>query len=928
MDRVRDKPRDRGRETGTDDWKEREKTRYEDRRPNGRVSLSEQAGYGDQECERRKGDTFPRMRKPNKDLDGRIPLPIHERERNMGIPKDLLYETEKERDRRRYKDVDAQSERERVRNKEDLRRNDMRRLGKDEAERRREREKEFELEIRDRRRESYPGVNELWPVREKDRNREGDRYRHRDRDGRYYSRETESFSDREWRVERHREADRNKKRDTKSEGDSDGEAGRERRKKDDSKREHKHYRSEGDSDAKQMMDRTRERERRREREAERRRDPLLQRDREMGYQGQYRDPERDRLKDSRDKRRDYTDRVAYPTERSRYKEEERARCLGQVEIEEREKRRRRENKETERSKHSTRAERTTGYDVEDEKRRVVKDNVEEREGKITSVEEKEHGGKSAPKDEESGESGTVKETNAGKTKPKFRKMWLEPRTGGERKDSSLEDEYVEREKAKERYIQRYRLNNTTENPERETMSRKDRYRELEKAGEFARDVKQEEERIACERETMGTEGQMERENVNDNTEEIDREEDRRSSLQTEEGSEGESEGEKDRGMSVDDGFVTVSSGGDDAEEDDFEDCKEFWDGGVDDDLEGCTKGEMKNEDRKEEKEPLKVFCVIGQTLPRSKPTDHTDEEVTNEHADESLQVEVNVTDEPSEKDGCIEQAMDDLTLSHKQDKVGCDTKREGEGSYDPPTHDERSPEHQIVPPSESVDTQQPEAPCDRNNGTDASEIVKGPGDPVEILVSDDAWYTCEERKRCSTAPHLKWAKSVVKEILDPGVTPEKENKRGSVTHVDTQTITQTEGKRDTDDWREEKELIEAEVELRGGMESNEEDLLDPSSVRHTVSSEGEAESERGKLGAEKTGRKNEAVLSSSSFRDLGNEARIRRRGFRKTAEKHKEGEEDEGVGRDRRTRIFDISGERGDNSSMMHWTFSVLCFLC
>uniref|UniRef100_A0A667YLD0 DH domain-containing protein n=1 Tax=Myripristis murdjan TaxID=586833 RepID=A0A667YLD0_9TELE len=50
------------------------------------------------------------------------------------------------------------------------------------------------------------------------------------------------------------------------------------------------------------------------------------------------------------------------------------------------------------------------------------------------------------------------------------------------------------------------------------------------------------------------------------------------------------------------------------------------------------------------------------------------------------------------------------------------------------------------------------------------------------------------------------------------------------------------------------------------------------------------------------------VKSSVSFRDLGPEARIRRRGIRKTTERRKEElveeEEEEGVGRDRRTRIF------------------------
>jgi len=70
--------------------------------------------------------------------------------------------------------------------------------------------------------------------------------------------------------------------------------------------------------------------------------------------------------------------------------------------------------------------------------------------------------------------------------------------------------------------------------------------------------------------------------------------------------------------------------------------------------------------------------------------------------------------------------------------------------------------------------------------------------------------------------------------------------------------------------------------------------------------------------AEREGR---GVLSSScSFRDLGPEARMRRRGIRKTAERRKENrveeeeeekeEEEGGVGRDRRTRIFSTAGKK------------------
>ncbi|XP_065126140.1 uncharacterized protein arhgef5 isoform X2 [Paramisgurnus dabryanus] len=829
MEPIREKPRNGGRETRLDsydrtrdkerlpatrgkddevDWRNREKRKYADRRPHARTSLAERADYEEQENERRKGDTFPRMTKPTKDRDGRIILPDRERELRMGIPKEMLYETERERERerRRYRDVDTQSERERARYKEDLRRNDMRRPVKDEAEKRRDREKEFDSGMKDGRRESYPSVNDQWGIKERERDRRDrgdDRYRQKDREGRYYLRETESFSDREWRAERPRETDRDKKRYTKSEGDSDEERVKDKRRKDDYNGEHKHCKSEGDSEAQRTADRIRERDRRRD--ANRQRETGSQ-DRKGERLEHYREPERDRTRDSREKRRDYFDRdtYAYATDRRRYKNEEKTRYLERAEIEEREKRRR-ENREKDRP----REERTSGGDVEDEQRRGIREKFEDRESQITSdidkqkIEvktEKEQEGMSVPRKEEEVGSVEVKEINTDKPKRRFRKMWLEPRSLKERKD---EEEYIEREKAKERYLQRYKANTTTadvEDHEREIdrekiVSLEDRYRELEKAGEFVRyaAVEQEKEKITHDREAM----EPERENV----EEIDKEETRGNGrydyIGNEEGSEGESEGDKDRVMSTDDGFVTVSSGGDDPEEDDFEDCKEFWDGGVGDDQSKCMQEEMTSQtlnESEDQKEPLKVFCVIGQTLPMSQTNpaidDNLDEEATNQLSDQDLdyQGEVNVTN-VNEADENIERAMDDLTLSQTED--GCDTKWEERGSYEQPTQDVRSLDDHMIPPNEisKKDTQSvpPEPlessePCINNavaaTETSSESLLKGCiGDTLEIINSDDNWYTSEERKRCSTAPHLKWAKDVVKEILGPDVTADKEKTR-------------------------------------------------------------------------------------------------------------------------------------------------------
>ncbi|XP_042611486.1 uncharacterized protein LOC122144556 [Cyprinus carpio] len=330
-----------------------------------------------------------------------------------------------------------------------------------------------------------------------------------------------------------------------------------------------------------------------------------------------------------------------------------------------------------------------------------------------------------------------------------------------------------------------------------------------------------------------------------------------------------------------------------AEEEDFEDCKEFWEGGVPKAVSGHsgTTEDTENGANEAPKGPLTVFCVIGQTHPMSQTNANsyvhpTVEEAGNPHSCHNMgtQDEMSINEAFEKVEHCeqdIERAMDDLSLCPNVEKRGGNRKE---------THSEDKIQRGAKEPT---------------------------GDSVEHSGSDDTWSTCEERKRCSTAPHLRWAKNVVREILGLK-SVDTENARGSVTHIDTQTNTQTEGEREMEKSRKEKEIIEGGEEQQGGMErelNENRDWLDPSSNQHTVSSEGEAEGKVEEVYKKKES-KEEVVLSSSSFRDLGNEARTRRRGFRKSAEKTKEEEEDEaeeeGVGRDRRTRIFNKSDEEED----------------
>ncbi|XP_043116349.1 trichohyalin isoform X1 [Puntigrus tetrazona] len=954
------------------DWRERERLRNGDRRANGSSPISEQAEYRDRDNERRKGDTFPRMTKPNKVKDRRMQLTDNKREHHMGRPKDILYENEREMERRRYRDMDMRNEREIARYREELKRKEMRRLVKEEPDRQREGDKEFDLGMRDRRRESYPGVSDLLGMRERetDRDRNRERHRQRDREERYYpqlmERETESFSDRERRTDRQREGQRPRTRDTKSEGDSDGERGKERKREDDATSRHKLYKSGEDGDADRRADKIREKERRREREAERWRDMAIrERDyKETGYHDtKGENSQRDKKRDSKDKRMD-RDTYLYTAERGRYRDEERIRDRDRYSKREIEERERQRKEYTGRSKMENSEELISRSDINNEKKRTMRENLEDRDRETTSEINKERLKDRTEEEQEvrivlreEEKSERVAAVDAVAKKPRSRIMWLEPQS--EKKESCLKED-IERERARERYLQRYKENTVTvneEEPERrkpnESRCLEDKYRELERAGEFM-DVEKEEKRMegwdmAYDKEAMESEWQIEREEVADNLEENEKDEQRSDNrfdnLEKEEGSEGESETEKNRMMSADDGFVTVSSGGDDAEEEDFEDCKEFWEGGVPETVtqeHSGTTEDRENGANEAPKGPLRVFCVIGQTHPMSQANENsyvpsTDEEAANQSSGHNMdnQGKVSINEalekvEHFEQD--IEKAMDELSLSTNEDKW------EGAGSNDQTTEGVTSLEGQMIPPSErsEKDTQlflpeSSETPGpSKDNGHGCAEThgedtiprgAKEPtGDSVEHSGSDDTWGTSEERKRCSTAPHLKWAKNVVREILGLK-SVDTENARGSVTHIDTQTKTQTQGEGDMDKSRKEEEIIEGVGEQQGGLErelNENHERLDPSSNQHMVPPKGELEWNVEEVSKKKESEK-EVVLSSSSFRDLGNEARTRRRGFRKSVKKTKEEEEDEeeeeGVGRDRRTRIFNKSDNEEDELS-------------
>ncbi|XP_056331064.1 zinc finger CCCH domain-containing protein 13 isoform X1 [Danio aesculapii] len=922
------------------DWRERERRRDGDQYANGKSSLFEHTVHGERDKESKKGDTFPRMTKANRERDRRIPLSENERERRMERSKDTTYEDERERERR-IRDMDTQNERERALNRVEWRINDTRRRMKEHSDRLRE--QELDLGMRERRREGQTGANDLTGMREKETDRERERYRQRDREARYYPRPTEretgSFSDKEWRTERQKEAERSRKRDTKSEGDSDEDRGKEMNSEAITKPGHKLYKSEGDSEADRRVDRVRDR----CRDQETQRHKAMLRPREKDYREKGYCDKKEMRKDKR------PDRDAYSNtpERGRYRNEKK--------VEERE-RWRRGNREPDRSKMEksgqTTGEMISGVEIEKEQKRSVGENLEDRNRKNTFESEKEKlkgitDGEQevliAPREEEGGQF-VVEETVTIKIKGRIMKMWLEPRS--EKNTTLLEEEYRDRERARERYNQRYKESmKYEEDPARNNESKRKSTEDKYRTGEFTRDVERNEktdkqEDMVHDKEAVEPEWQTEREIGVKNMEVDERGEESRIEQHVysgiEEGSEGESEAEKDRIISTDDGFVTVSSGGDDAEEEDFEDCKDFWNGEVPTDIYGCSEATQGGE-----REPLRVFCVIGQTPIESQTKqnayiDTASEEATDQHSDQNMDIQgvmiIEDANEAFEKikhnKSDIERAMDDLTLSPNEENV------EKTGDNNQGTDDITSQEGHMIPSKEGAEEEFAEPsetldPCNDNghettvaHSEDAlhRREMEATGNTEEHFDSDDTWSTCEERKRCSTAPHLTWAKNVVKEILGPN-SEDTEHMKGSVTHIDIQINTQTETDREINISSEQEELIQIEEKQQEEIEKESDEkaiLLDPRCIEQTVSSKREADKTvEGHVSKRKDSIEN-VILGSSSFRELGNEARKRRKGIRKTTEGTKEEEEDEdeeegGVGRDRRTRIFNNSDAEEDN---------------
>ncbi|XP_061073765.1 trichohyalin [Conger conger] len=587
-----------------------------------------------------------------------------------------------------------------------------------------------------------------------------------------------------------------------------------------------------------------------------------------------------------------------------------------------------------------------------------------------------------------------------------------------------------------------------------------------------------------------SDGCTERETVTDSTEDRDMDRGCSSDLHSDGESQRELDEERERVLSWEDGFITVSSGGEEEEEneeDEFEDCKEFWEGEkeeINDQEESLDEDRQKDslntetgretpvdtkEEENEDEIPSKVtvFCVIGQTLPRTRGH--------GEIQDKTGEISQNVGHDIGEGPGVTNAGpLDGETGDTKWEKEDQDVESEqpdkeketAEGSEEKEDEictlkEERSEENPGIQvgeipaernaPEEHLREEVADA-CPRNGGKedggnmmtaesetetencqekqDAKETKphsqmktacseerelgrKGTesysatkeGDKIvsePIIQTPSDLRTAEERRKEDSAPYIKWAKNVVREILgssedntlegmespqNRGISPglpqtnqETDGEKGSPIYatvnkktdaeVFTNSPTENEGdmpvyaqiqkKRDRhtdslagsetgmhmqmDRQRDTESYTNTHIQIQmgsepagqtgtgdGGKADTEEDPYYyvsspkvPLSKSNSCPSPDKSpnvsiiEKELSNVGNEECKKKGVTglMVSTSSFRDQGNKARERRKGFRKTTKRGKdeeaEEETEEGEGRDRRTRVFDVSSEGED----------------
>uniref|UniRef100_A0A3B5KLE8 DH domain-containing protein n=1 Tax=Takifugu rubripes TaxID=31033 RepID=A0A3B5KLE8_TAKRU len=772
------------------EWSERERWQENERRQNMRPLSSVE-----KETERyaargmNKGDTFPRMTKNSGDRGGRVKGENdgsgeqRRRDRPKGLDADdweREYEREQQREGCRVKDREEMSGR-----------------LKEEGPRRRERDDSWERRERDTARK-----------REKPRSDMGKReprvaspYRQRDRD---------IYSDRVERDATHR---RQGQRDTRSEGDSDE---REMRKERDKERdrEYHHSRSDGDGRDKPKRDRYRDRQGYRDEDKYRYRD----RDREREVdRSRRRDEERDRERYREDRRS-----VAWEAEREgeRWKDSNRDlkgdRRRHDVSREPKQEiyRERKEKEEDHRREDSTGRD---GRAQSDTTPRAPPRAQSSGEWSSTDVDEQRTAG--GDDDRRRREQDRHRR---GKTEQ--RRMWLEPQRGinsrgnivdegtstSERNIESLGEWGRGEQRVKEepdevysdqrRHTERYRSRNEQSgNTKTEGVSVDGEMYEV-----WREKDKEEREQMSGSHRGADRRQDVERENM---MEESDRDggSDYWARSESEGGSDTDCKQEKDKMLSGEDDFVTISSGGDEQDEreedeEQYEDCQEYLEGGDKDHSPGDFVGHDGDKETEQEwttgkeetvdeddqasgKQPQYVFCVIGQTLPREKAIKKTPPEVDRSPEEDGpgepntkwrdqgaqrasaqeAEVNTNLEAEDRTRGKVLTQAdlgpitRDSLTerlLTEWRQKNNIPSETESE-------HSLQVPDNPYGDVYSKVDFEQIQPILEElGSGTMSPDEVEA----IRIRLSG-AWTLSEEPKQHSQAPHLKWAKNVVQEIL-------------------------------------------------------------------------------------------------------------------------------------------------------------------
>ncbi|XP_034553086.1 trichohyalin isoform X2 [Notolabrus celidotus] len=869
-------PRPRQRE-GEREWRERERRHEDDRRGHGRP-LSNLEKETDRLVERgmKKGDTFPRMRKGSPEGGSRMTPTTAMRERGdrrqRERPKRIeADEWDRERERERQRERHRERERDEMRSRV---KEGGRRPVEEEKSRPRERYHESDP---DRKRE----VGDTLDRRERDagRKREKPGSNMRERDTRMPSpsrrRDGEIYLDRKDKENPHKEG----RRDTRSEGDSDE---RERRREGarDKEREELIYqqsKSEGDNksrtergDREEDKHRDRDRDgevdqsRRRRAEKERERYRETDRERERWKDDRYRENDQRRRRETKereaDPRRDKTtDRRSQAQNETAPRAPPRAQSSGELSSDMDSELRHRRGRDSYEERESERGAEEQRNSERNRKRSEQGETTEQRRMWLEPQRGKNSKGEFVDRERHSREqerrmaSKTEWEKDGRRVKEEPDERNLDQ--SGNRERHGGRDEYS-------RDRERESVGVSVDGEEVGQV-----WRELDKGGkEHLSDSDGGIER--------NRQRNAEEENVTDNTEESDREEEGGSDYWARSGSEegGSETGckqDRDRMLSGEDGFVTVSSGGDEEddreeEEEEFEDCQEFLEG------EGSHDGhspvafreEKEREEEKEdeegegrEKQQNYVFCVTGQTS----STSHVDPRKGVEKDDPSLDSSHHCGDDATQPQSDLRK-NDNNPVINNQDaetsevdvryressepesaETGEGTKRRVEHPYaeiDAVKRDSQTERLLIEWREKSKDPErrsENNSPVPTNPYADVFSqvdfekiqpildgIKAGAMSPEEVeairIRMSGAWSMSEEPKRHSQAPHLKWAKNVVREILGRSEEQTLEEPNKAVQEAEAK-----EGTGEMTVVRSDQEHSEPELEEEEGEEEEEEE---------------------------------------------------------------------------------------------------------